>query len=360
MEMVKDRRALHRIPELDRQLPKTAAYLTGRLEEAGFSVFSPAEGSVCAFLDVGAEDSLAFRADMDALPVFEQTGLPFASTHPGAMHACGHDGHMAILLELARRLGAKQPDRNILLIFQPAEETQGGALALCQSGILEKYRVTGIFGLHLWPGLPKGQFFSRPGPMMSRSCEVTAEFTGKAAHIGRAEEAADAMDAAVRFYTQAVKMERELDGNIPRLLKFGHLQAGTVRNVIAGSARLEGSLRTFHEEVFAEMVHGLEQIGEAVEKKTGCKVSLRVSQGYPAVTNDRELLARARQLAPVAELENPTIITEDFSWYQRYVPGVFFFLGLGDTPALHASNFDFDEGVLSAGADFMERLARET
>ena len=360
MEIIQDRRRLHQIPELDWKLPKTAAYLKERLGQTPFSVFSPIEGAVCAFLDVGAAKTLAFRADMDALPVFEQTGLPFASTHPGAMHACGHDGHMAILLELARRLGAKQPDRNILLIFQPGEETQGGALPLCQAGLLEKYRVAGVFGLHLWPGLPKGQVFSRPGAMMSRSCEVTVCFTGKAAHIGKAEQAVDAMAAAVLFYEKATAMEKAMDRKIPRLLKFGHLEAGTVRNVVAGSARLEGSLRTFDDSAFAAMACALKEIGERVQRHTGCHVEVRISQGYPAVTNDRALYDRACRLARVEALDAPSILTEDFSWYQRHAPGVYFFLGVGDTPALHASNFDFDEGVLSAGADFMERLARET
>ena len=358
MEIIKDRRQLHRIPELDRDLPKTGAYLTRRLEEAGFSVFSPTQGAVCAFLDVGAEEALAFRADMDALPVEERTGLPFASAHPGIMHACGHDGHMAILLELARRLGSRKPDKNILLIFQPAEETQGGALPICESGILETYRVKGIFGLHLWPGLPKGELFSRPGAMMSRSCEVTAEFTGKAAHIGKAEEALDAMDAAVRFYTRAVQMEKMLAQDIPRLLKFGHLQAGSVRNVVAGSARLEGSLRTFDDTVFGDMHRALEQIAGTVEEETGCKVALHISQGYPALTNPPEMLARAGELVAVEALEAPTVITEDFSWYQRFVPGVFFFLGVGDTPPLHAGDFDFDESVLANGTDALEKLAR--
>ena len=154
MQIMEDRRALHRIPELDRDLPKTTAYLKNALQELKCQVFSPVDGSVCAWFDFGAADAIAFRSDADALPIQEQTGLSFASTHPGKMHACGHDGHMAILLELARRLDKIQTlHHNVLLVFQPAEETTGGARDICASGIFKKYKVKAIFGLHLWPGL---------------------------------------------------------------------------------------------------------------------------------------------------------------------------------------------------------------
>ena len=188
MQIVTDRRALHRIPELDRALPKTMEYLKNSLEGLGCQVFSPMEGALCAFFDFGAKEAIAFRADADALPITERSKADYASTHLGQMHACGHDGHMAILLELARRLSKKEKlNFNILLVFQPAEETTGGAREICETGvfkdyrveaIFKKYKVEAIFGLHLWPGLEAGYVFSRKNEMMARSCEVTVDIYG--------------------------------------------------------------------------------------------------------------------------------------------------------------------------------------
>ena len=236
MDLISDRRALHRIPELDRNLPETLDYLRSALEPLPCKVFSPAESALCAFFDFGRDHSLAFRADMDALPVSEATGLPFASCHPGKMHACGHDGHMAIALELARRLARREVlPHNMLLVFQPAEETTGGAQAICHSGVFDQYRTKAIFGLHLWPDLPAGVLASSPGGMMCRSSEVTLTVTGRSAHVARAGLGRDALEAAARWYLEALSLERQLPPEEPRLLKFGRLQAGTVRN--AGSHR---------------------------------------------------------------------------------------------------------------------------
>ena len=169
--VVDHRRALHRIPELDNQLPETVAYVRSVLEPLGCTLSSPIPGSVCAYFDAGKSESVAFRADMDALPVTEATGLPFASAHPGKMHACGHDGHTAMALALAEYVSTHLSElpRNVLFLFQPAEETTGGAKGLCESGILEAHHVTRVFGLHLWPNLPAGQVFTRPGPLMARA-----------------------------------------------------------------------------------------------------------------------------------------------------------------------------------------------
>lgn len=357
MQIYQDRRALHRIPEQQLHLPKTAAYLTKSLQERNCQVLHPMESAVCVFFDFGAEKAIAFRADMDALPVQEKTGLPFASQHAGSMHACGHDGHMAVLLELARRLDTKELDRNILLVFQPAEEGPGGAQLLCETGILEEYRVEAIFGLHLWPGLEKGAVYSRRGEMMCRSSELTVTVTGKSAHIGKAEEANDAMAAGVQFYTQAVAMEQAMDPEIFRLLKFGRMESGTVRNVISSATRLEGSLRAFDDKVFDSMKQALFTIAGEVEQETSCKVDIHLSDGYPAVYNPAQVYDKVSQLLPVRELERPSMITEDFSCYQRRVPGMFFFMGVGETPALHAADFDFDETVLLKGVELFETLA---
>ena len=354
----KNRRALHQIPELDRQLDQTVSYLRGELEGLGCQLFSPIDGSLCAWFDFGAERAIAFRADMDALPIEEKTGAPYASRHPGRMHACGHDGHMAIALELARRLRTKQHlSRNVLLVFQPAEEASGGAKPICDTGVFDQYAVEAIFGLHLWPGLTKGKIFSKPGEMMSRSAELDVDIFGKSAHIGRSWEGIDATEAACVFLQKAYELERSVPADIRRLLKFGHIQSGTVRNALSAHARMEGGLRAFSDEVFFGLRDRLLDIAKEVETSFGCTVKVHTSNGYPAIHNPQELHDKVYAIAPFEALEEPSMTTEDFSWYQRYVPGMFFFLGLGDTPALHSDKFDFDESVLNIGADFFEKIA---
>lgn len=358
MQIYADRHALHQIPELDRDLPETTAYLHNALKGLHCRVFSPMTGALCAWFDFGAETAIAFRADMDALPIQEKTGAEYASRHPGKTHACGHDGHMAIALELARRLSEKESlPHNVLLVFQPAEETTGGAKDICDTGIFETCNVKAIFGLHLWPGLAAGTVFSRKNELMARSCEVTVDIYGKSAHIAKAAEGIDALMAGTKFYRRAVAMEEALPDGVFRLLKFGKFQSGTVRNALSAHTHIEGSLRAFQDDIFNGLADGLRTIGKEIEAEFGCTVNIHMSDGYPAVMNPESLYDRVAQTVEFAELEEPCMTAEDFSWYQRYIPGMFFFLGLGDTPALHADTFDFDESILVKGADFFEKLA---
>ena len=360
MRIVEDRRNLHRIPELQWNLPLTAAYVRNALESCRCRVFSPVENAVCAFFDFGADHAIAFRADMDALPIEEKTGADYASSHCGKMHACGHDGHMAILLELARRLDKKESlPHNVLLIFQPAEESPGGARIICETGVLEQHKVKAAFGLHLWPGLEKGTVFSREQELMASASEVTVDIYGKSAHIGNAAAGIDATAAAMEFYRQVREAEMAMPAGVFRLLNFGLFQSGTVRNALSAHAHLEGSLRGFQEEVLERLREILFTTAERVKQQFGCAVEITLGDSYPAVMNDGALLARVQAAVPVKMLERPSMTAEDFSWYQRYAGGVFFFLGLGDVPALHASNFDFDESVLEKGAAFFEKLAED-
>ena len=358
MQIIDDRRALHRIPELDRRLPETMAYLRTSLEGLGCQLFSPMESALCAWFDFGQKDAIAFRADADALPITERNNVDYASQHPGWMHACGHDGHMAILLELARRLRKKESlPHNVLLVFQPAEETTGGAKDLCSTGIFHRYNVQAIFGLHLWPGLPEGMIASRANEMMARSCEVRVDIYGKSAHIAKAEEGCDALAAGVEFYRRATRMEGALPKNIFRLLKFGKFESGTVCNALSDHTHMEGSLRAFQDEVFYTLRAGLVSIAKEIERSTGCTVNVYMTDGYPAVMNPPELHKRVRRAVGFFELDKPSMTAEDFSWYQKSLPGMFFFLGVGDTPALHSDNFQFPEEILMKGAEFFEELA---
>ena len=358
MRIMEDRRALHQIPELEWALPKTMAYLENALSGLKCRLFAPVPGALCAWFDFGAEGAIAFRADADALPISERTVAEYASRHEGCMHACGHDGHMAILLELARRLDGKQMlNHNVLLVFQPGEETPGGAKPICETGVFENYNVKAIFGLHLWPGLPAGVIASRKQELMARSCEVNVDIYGRSAHIAKAAEGIDALAAGLEFYRRAVAMEQALPPEIFRLLKFGQFHSGTVRNALSEHTHLEGSLRAFQDEIFDSLQQGLQKIAREVEAAFGCTVKIHMSGGYPAVLNPEALWEVVNDIQKVEALEKPSMTSEDFSWYQRYLPGMFLFLGLGDTPALHADTFDFDESILLKGADFFEKLA---
>jgi amidohydrolase len=360
MQIIQDRRALHQIPEPDLRLPKTTAYVKNALSNLRCSVFSPAESAICAWFDFGADRAIAFRADMDALAIAEKTGLPFASTHPGFMHACGHDGHTAMLLELARRLDAKQElGVNVLLVFQPAEESVGGAHAICQSGVFQQYGVEAIFGLHLWPGVPKGRIAGRKNELMARSSELQVEITGRACHIAKAEDGIDALKAAVQFYNRVTNMADALPKNIYRILNFGRFDSGTAQNIISGHTHMEGTLRAFQDEIFDRLASGIRDAAAQVAAETGCTIDISLSDGYPAVMNPPDLFDSTvkKSGVDILELPAPYMIAEDFSWYQHTLPGLFLFLGVGNTPALHANNFQFDESVLTIGADFFQRVA---
>ena len=182
------RRDLHQITELGFDLAETTAYVKRALALLDCAVFSPIPGAVCAYFDRGREETVAYRADMDALPVQEKTGAAYASRHPGRMHACGHDGHTSMLLGLAQLVnGQKALPNNVLLIFQPAEETTGGAKLICDTNLLEKYCVKAIFAIHIFPDIPAGALRASPGPMMAKTGIVDVEICGKSAHISRAD-----------------------------------------------------------------------------------------------------------------------------------------------------------------------------
>lgn len=359
--LVRRRRDLHQIPETQLNLPKTAAYLKNELKNTGAEIIE-LEGcgsSFLAFFDAGKEQALAFRTDMDALPVEEKTGLDFCSRNPGKSHACGHDGHMSILLGLADRIAQRKSELpvNAVLIFQAGEESPGGARLICEQGIFEKYKIRSVYGGHLWPMIEKGQVAVRPVEMMTRSCEVTIRITGRSAHAARYYEGIDAMEVGVRMLLEMYQFESALPRKDFRLLRFGRMEAGTVCNVTAETCVLEGTLRAFLDPVFDRLVNGIESIASKLEEETGAKIEISYSSGYPAVLNDpvltEEILERHHD---ILRLEKPEMISEDFSFYQKQVPGIFFFYGTGTGIPLHAANFDFDEEVLLSAINLFDDL----
>ena len=355
------RRDLHRIPELDKDLPETIAYVRARLEELGdaCTVVTPCESSLCAVFDSGTERATAVRTDMDALPVTERTGAAYASRHEGRMHACGHDGHMAMALGLCRWLAAHRDElpRTVMVVFQPAEETEGGASGICESGVFERYGVDRIFGFHLWPDLPFGQVASRPGALLASSNEVDVTLAGRGSHIAKWQEGRDALLCSARVAAGIYERSDALVTEEPVLLRFGALRAGTVRNAIAASGEVHGSLRTFSEHDRRAAMETIRLTACEAAEGLGCSADVHFSVGDPVVANDSALFALAAQAVPELEtLPEPLLIADDFAWYQQQLPGLYILLGTGTGIPLHADTFDFDEAVLQLGLDVYKRL----
>ncbi len=369
------RRDLHRIPELSFDLPETIRYVRGVLDDLSCEVTTPCESCVCAFFDVDAAagraaggPATAIRADMDALPITENSGVSFCSTKPGRMHACGHDGHMAMALAtacwvndvLARAsAGSACPlPRNVLFVFQPAEETTGGARIVCESGVFERYRVDRVFGFHVWPDLPAGVIATRPGALLARASETTLTVHGTSSHIAKSADGNDALLAGAHFLTDVERLMARLGADEPCLLKFGHMESGTVRNAISAQSVIEGSLRVFSDEMFDRARAGVEQCAREACEAYGCTHDLHFSDGYPPVANDAALYSLAKgALGEKLELvPEPLLIAEDFAFYQRHLPGLFMLLGTGTGIPLHSDEFVMDESVLVRGLETYRTL----
>ncbi len=359
-DLTKFRRDLHRIPEVDFELPETIAYIHSVIDKLPCEVFEPCRSTVCAFFDRKSEHATAIRTDMDALPVTEKSGVAFCSTHEGKMHACGHDGHMAMALGLAMHIAVNlnSLERSVLIVFQPAEETTGGAQDICESGVFEKYRVDRIFGFHLWPDLPEGCIASRPGALLAATSESTFTFHGKATHIAKAEDGADSMEAAMRFILESYDYMAQREKEEPCTFKCGLLESGQARNVISSRTYIEGTLRTFSEAMGAQAKEKLAEIAQRRASEAGCTVETDFSEGYPPVVNNEQLFSLAAQHIEIEELPKPLLIAEDFAFYQRHLPGVFLLLGTGTGIPLHADTFNFNEEVLMVGLETYKRLIR--
>lgn len=362
-KIIKYRRDLHQIPELGFYVYKTSAYVSNILSQFCCEVNPIVKTGLTAFFDFGQEETIVFRADMDALPIEEISDVEYASKHEGCMHACGHDGHMASMLGFAHILNdylesGQQMKYNALLLFQPAEETIDGALRICGTHIFDKYKIKAIFGMHLWPMLSKGEIASRPGPMMAKSTEVSVSFEGVSAHCGDPEKGKDALEAACRF-VNSIYQFKNIYVRDRSILKFGMMESGTVRNAISPYTHLEGTMRTFHEKTWDMLTNGMQCLGEDMELEYGVKFKLDVSKSHPAVINNEELYTMVKPYLMdlnYVELRKPVMIAEDFSFFEQHLPGIFFFLGTGSGIPLHSDNYDFDDTVLIDGVNLFNTL----
>lgn len=364
---IRHRRALHQIPEVGFQEVETQRYILSALKDLdGVVVESIAKTGVLAWIRGESEKSIAFRADMDALEVTEKTGLAFASSHKGRMHACGHDGHMTMALLLAQLLSEHRHrlKKSVLILFQPAEEGPGGAKVLVESGIFEKYHVESIFGYHLFPEVASGLFATKSGPLMAMTGEFDIEIIGKSAHGAMPHLGKDALLAASSLVSvlQSV-VSRNVKPTESAVLTVGKMISGEKRNVIAGHARLEGTFRAFSKDVFETSLSRMEAIVNGVAKGYDCEAEIEVRPMYPPVLNDpalADLFIEAVGRDNVLDIE-PQMLAEDFSYYQEAVPGLFVFVGCRDSSqghlfGLHHECFNFDENVLINGVSAMIKV----
>ncbi|MDO4739760.1 MAG: M20 family metallopeptidase [Eubacteriales bacterium] len=365
--MRRDRRALHRIPEIGRELPKTLAYVREALRETAPDSLTDCAGGLKAVYRAGdplpGAGAVAFRADMDALPVEEKTGLPFASEHRGAMHACGHDGHMAVLLGLARLLGPMRPQlrRDVTLIFQPAEENIGGARRMIDAGLLEEPHVDEVYGLHLWPGIPQGKYGVAQGSVMSGVGTVDVTVEGVSVHGAAPHTGADCIAAAAQavLSLQGALM-RTVDAAQPVVFTVGKISGGTMRNILAAQVKLECTARAFSDENMETVLRTAREAFEGADRLYGTRSQMDVITRFPPVVNDARAVARVRAAAGEDAVDfAPVSVGEDFSEYQKERPGAFVFCGVGDTHPLHSDRFDFDEESLVYGLSLFEKILQE-
>lgn len=352
------RRALHRIPEVGEAEFKTQAYILEHLRALApddLRVFA-GTGVRAVFRGNGKGRVVAFRADIDALPVKEETGCAYASEHEGFMHACGHDGHMANLLTFASWVSDHRAQLidDVVLLFQPAEETVGGADRMVKEGALENPHVDVIYGLHVMPDIPKGKIATCAGPLMAQTCEMDFVIHGQAAHGATPHRGRDAISAMAHLLTLfQTTIARSVDPCQQALLTIGKVEAGRQRNILADRAQMEGIVRTFSNKVYEGLEERIREDLKGIEAAFGVRTEFIKRVYYPCVDNDAAEFERVKeQLGDRFMPAKPRMTAEDFSYYQLSVPGVFAFVGCMDeahTAPLHASTFDFDEAALLPG-----------
>ncbi|MDO4572349.1 MAG: M20 family metallopeptidase [Clostridia bacterium] len=363
---VRHRQALHRIPETCFAEHKTQAYILRQLQKcAPDRLETLAQTGVKAvYFAPDARGTLAFRADTDGLGLVEETGAPYASVHAGRMHGCGHDGHMTMLLLLARLVHKRRAElrHNVVLLFQPAEEGRGGARTMIQEGALSDPPVDCIYGMHVWPSVPRGKIGVRWGPMMARTSEFDVIVHGKSAHGASPQMGVDAVVAAAELISlMQTAISRSVDPHQDALLTIGKISGGTARNIIADRVELNATLRVFSGEVFEQLAQRLRAMLSGLEVATGARFEFRPLMHYPCVNNPRPLVEEFYTCMAPEELYlcDPVMAAEDFAFYQQEIPGLFLFLGVEggkNAQPLHNSRFDFDEALLLNGVEVYRRL----
>lgn len=367
-DMTEWRRHLHQHPELGQQCHDTAAFVAARLREFGVDEIHEEiaiSGVVAIINGQGEGPTIGLRADMDALPILETTGAEWASKTPGKMHACGHDGHTTMLLGAARYLAETRAFKGrVALIFQPAEETGGGAELMVEEGVLERFGIEQVFALHSAPGTPVGQFYTTPGPLMAAVDTFHVDIKGEGGHGAYPHETRDPVPAALAIAqamgTIVSRNHRALDDLV---VSVTMIHAGTADNVIAEGAYLGGTVRTFDKDVQAMVKRRMAQIVEGHAAAFNVEATLRYEDGFPPTINTPEqtefAVGVAQEVAAGGGVEGNVdreMGAEDFSYFLEKRPGAYLFIGNGDTAGLHQPNYDFDDATAPYGASYFARI----
>lgn len=366
-ECARIRCELHRIPETGFGLFETQAAVLAELAPGKpDKLVKLAETGVKAvYLTEGATETVAFRADMDALEETEAADAPCRSVHEGRMHGCGHDGHMTMLLLLARLLEAHRRELkcNVVLLFQPGEEGYAGARRMIADGALRNPDVGRIYGLHLWPAVPKGKIGVRWGFQMAQSSDFTITVRGRSAHASAPQMGVDAIVVAAELVSMLQSViTRDVDPHQDALLTLGKIEGGTAHNIIADKVVISGTLRVFSTGLYETLSRKIGCVMDGLTLATGATFELARLAHYPCVDNPRELVEQIyTRLDSMddAVLVEPSMAAEDFAEYQQVVPGLFMFLGVGGGRGgapLHSPDFDFDEDALLTGAELYKRI----
>jgi hippurate hydrolase len=370
------RRDIHEHPELLYDVHRTAAFVAERLREFGCDEVATGLGRtgvvgvIRGRKPAGKGDirGIGLRADMDALPVAEATELPYASKTPGKMHACGHDGHTAMLLGAARYLAeTRNFAGDAVVIFQPAEEGGAGAAAMIRDGLLNRFAIDQVYGMHNGPGIPVGSFAIRSGPIMASTDAVDIRIEGRGGHAARPHISIDSVMVGAQLITALQSIvSRSVDPLESAVVSMCEFHAGNARNVIPQTAELRGTVRTLTPEVRALVERRVRDVVEGVARMTGAKIDLKYERGYPVVVNHASqtdlAIQVAKEVAGDANVQEmpPMMGGEDFAYMLEQRPGAFIFCGNGDSAGLHHPAYDFNDDAIVFGTSYWIRLVENT
>ncbi|MEC9462826.1 MAG: M20 aminoacylase family protein [Pseudomonadota bacterium] len=370
-EVLATRHHLHRFPEIGLSEFKTSDYVAEKLTALGYEVTRglAKTGVVATLRNGSSERSIGIRADFDALPILEETGLPYASEIPGVMHACGHDGHTAMLLGAAKILAERRNfDGVIHLIFQPAEENFGGARIMIEDGLFDRFPCDAVFALHNDPDIPFGHFALREGPIMAAVDECKITVNGRGGHGAEPQSTADPIvcGASIVMALQTI-VSRNIHPLDPTVITVGGFHAGAASNVIPERAEMVLSIRSFDPDVRNQLERRIRAVAEGQAASYGMGVTIDYQRGYDPTINHKDETDFVRDLAvsfagqdKVYDLPRPMMGSEDFAYMLAKRPGTYFFLGTQrtpDDPPLHHPRYDFNDDILPVGTTFWVELA---
>ncbi|CAM1636929.1 Peptidase M20 [Bartonella choladocola] len=369
-EMVAIRHQIHENPEMGFNEHKTGDKVASLLESWGFDVVrGVGKTGIVGTLKVGnGKKIIGIRADMDALPIEEETNLPYASKNAGVMHACGHDGHTTILLTAARYLAeTRNFDGTVRVIFQPAEESLGGGKKMIDDGLFEKFPCDRIYGLHNWPGFPAGTLRFTKGPMMASVDTAYITVRGKGGHGARPETTIDPIVAASSI---VMALQTIVSRNVPpleaALITVGMFKGGSVSNVIPEEVKMELTIRAFSPEVRKLLQERICKLAKSQAESYGAEAIINYERGYPVTVNDAESIDFALDVAKqivgdknVVENAEPLTPSEDFSYMLEKVPGAYIIMGNGDSTGLHTPQYNFNDDGIAVGATLWGALVEK-